>query len=93
MEKITGDEPIHATIYRQTGDASRRVASKKYIEQGQHLMYEEGLTIRQHFAAMALQGLCVQAISGSHNQLKNMVAELPEKAVALADALIAELNK
>lgn len=26
-----------------------------------------GLTKREYFAAMAMQGLCVQAIAGSHN--------------------------
>lgn len=43
-----------------------------------------GLTKREYFAAMALQGLCSQAIFvGSHTS----------RAVEMADALIAELSK
>jgi len=52
-----------------------------------------GLTKREHFAAMAMQGLCVQAIPGRHNTLVDMLNELPRKAVAMADALIEELSK
>lgn len=44
----------------------------------------QALTKREYFAALALQGLCSQAIFvGSHAQ----------RAVEMADALIAELDK
>lgn len=55
-----------------------------------------GLTIRQHFAAMALQGLVTQQapvdriISESNNHLLH---QLSKASVIIADALIAELNK
>ena len=52
-----------------------------------------GLTKREYFAAMAMQGLCVRAIPGSHNTLREMLNELPRIAVAMADALIEELDK
>lgn len=55
--------------------------------------FNAGLTKREWFAGMALAGLCPMCIPGSHNTTKQMVRELPEKAVALADALIEELNK
>lgn len=61
--------------------------------QGKILVDGIGLTKREYFAAMALAGLCPMCIPGSHNTLGQMVKELPEKAVALADALIEELNK
>lgn len=54
----------------------------------------DGLTKREYFAAMAMQGLCVPAIPGHHNT--NLAPEAKAKAtsaVALADALLAELSK
>lgn len=53
-----------------------------------------GLSKREYFAAMVLQGLVVQAIMGSHNA--NDAAECrfkAEMAVNLADALLEELKK
>lgn len=48
----------------------------------------DGLTKREHFAAMALQGLMA-------NAMENMLpwVQCPALAVEMADALIAELNK
>jgi len=52
------------------------------------------LTKREYFAAMALQGLCVQAIAGSHNSdTESFNIEKADHAVNLADALINALNK
>lgn len=53
-----------------------------------------GLTKREYFAAMAMQGLCVPCIPGSHNA--NSPGESQAKAimaVRIADALVEELNK
>lgn len=53
-----------------------------------------GLSKRECFAAMAMQGLCVPAIPGSHNsddQWENQ--SKAQHAVRLADALLAELAK
>lgn len=54
-----------------------------------------GLTKREYFAAMALSGLAVQAIAGSHNDftLPKNASHQAKNAVALADSLITELNK
>lgn len=46
--------------------------------------YAVGLKKREHFAAMAMQGLLA---AGAH------YSTLSEKAVVIADALIIELNK
>lgn len=49
---------------------------------------ELGLTIRQHFAAMALQGYCA-----NRNTPHRDAEYISMYAVQLADALISELNK
>ena len=56
-----------------------------------------GLTIRAHFAAMAMQGLMANALtlhavahSGDHQKA---ISETADMAAACADALIAALNK
>lgn len=48
----------------------------------------DGLTIRQYFSAVAMQGIL--SMNGSDLLLKSQVAE---NAVEYADALIIELNK
>ena len=53
----------------------------------QYLRYKPGLTKREHFAAMAMQGL----LSGAHFQAP--LDELCQQSVEVADALIKELNK
>lgn len=52
----------------------------------------KGLSKREYFAAAALTGLCVQAIPGPHNGVKEMVKECSYKAVMIADATIKELE-
>lgn len=47
-----------------------------------------GLTKREHFAALAMQGYCSAGSTGMPNKLA-----LAEMSVELADALINELNK
>ena len=48
-----------------------------------------GLTKREYFAAMAMQGLCANSIAGSHNKPSNLAID----AVMYADALLKELDK
>jgi hypothetical protein len=53
-----------------------------------------GLTKREYFASMAMQGLMVQAIPGGHNRNDSLNnAERAKFAVDMADALIDALNK
>ena len=55
---------------------------------------ELGMTKREYFAAMALQGLMVQAIPGGHNSNSyNLNKDRAKFAVDMADALINELSK
>lgn len=51
---------------------------------------QDGLTIRQQFAAMAMQGMLSANYGDFNNDHNQRIAEL---AVIQADALIAELNK
>lgn len=59
----------------------------------------DGLTKREYFAAMALQGLCVQGAYDKKLQLQleelntTTSVMIATYAVDIADALIAELNK
>lgn len=53
----------------------------------QFLPYKQGLTKREYFAAMAMQGL----IAGAEYAVP--LIELAEQSVEIADALINELNK
>ena len=46
----------------------------------------DGLTKREYFAAMAMQGLC-------NNLHPKNVADMPSLAVVIADALLKELDK
>lgn len=50
--------------------------------------YESGLSKREYFAAMALQGICAADTGNRESSPK-----LAEWALAAADALIAALNK
>lgn len=48
-----------------------------------------GLTKREYFAGLAMQGIVANSIPGSHHTPNNMARD----AIAFTDALIAELNK
>jgi len=76
MSKITGNEPMHSIAmpgfyYPDGGHEDRYV--------------RDGITIRQYFAAMAMQGI----LAGTNTDLDNIGV----CAVDAADYLIAELNR
>lgn len=79
---ITGNEPAFATPDNGTEHA--------ITWQGQ-----KGLTIRQHFAAMAMQGICskpddtIYHVNGGWLHPETVA----QNALVIADALIKELNK
>jgi len=50
--------------------------------------FRVGLTKREHFAVLAMQGLCSTSIAGAHKRPDNLVKE----AVQMADALLAALE-
>jgi hypothetical protein len=53
---------------------------------------ESGLTKREYFAALAMQGVEASNFENEH-QLIQGAQRVAQRAVALADALIAELSK
>lgn len=52
-----------------------------------------GMTLREHFAGLALQGLCSACNSDGEWTGVVSMADAPEEAVKLADALLEELEK
>lgn len=69
-------------------------ASTKYDDDGTPIgdLSRPGLTKREYFAGLAMQGLGVSNLVGQ-NMLVLRSAEIAELAVERADALIAALNK
>ena len=84
--KITGNEPAHPTTTRVElkWDDSQPHTDPKMVA-----IQEGGLTIRQQFVAMAMQGLCVNTGRNGFNYPDSIA----EQAVKIADHLISELNK
>lgn len=79
MSKITGNENVYPSQYK---------GKDKF--DWDEIKFKDGLTIRQHFAAMAMQGYCGGEFTGQSGQSHE---ELAEWCVKMADALIKELNK
>lgn len=76
--KTNGEEPINPTAYW-----SERISEKGGLVQG------EGLTKREYFAAMAMQGALSSITGGDWASAINVA----KRSVEYADALIEELNK
>lgn len=72
--KITGNEPINPTIWDDR--------NKPEI-----IRDNDGLTIRQYFAAIVMQGFVVGADCDAP------LSAIAHDSVSMADALILELNK
>jgi hypothetical protein len=79
MAEITGNEPVYAK-------------SAFYHPDGGVDAPQSGLTIRQHFAAMAMQGLLANNWKGYSDRNEECDA-LALAAVNFSDALIETLNK
>lgn len=74
MSKITGNEPINPTIWDD-----RNVP---YF-----LRDHDGLTVRQYYAGLAMQGLLAMGFTEGDEVI------IAKVSVSLSDALITELNK
>lgn len=90
------DEEINRLVdaAANRGTNPQDLCSPFLIEGTNKVIVHFGLSKREMFSAMVLQGLVVPAIPGfqNHNN-KNEVTHKAEMAVRLADALIKELNK
>lgn len=86
MEKITGNEPA-MPIIKTVGDGTGTIGS----------VIEPGLTIRQHFAAISLQGMLsnpeLYKITSEYMKPEYISEFYCKCSVEQADLLIAELNK
>lgn len=95
---ITGNEPISMGQYEDIVYDNYAVYNKGLPNEfkgrkilSRNMVIAPGLTIRQEFAARAMQGL---ASSLDDRELTEGLAQaIVREAVLLADALIAELNK
>ncbi|AZA49781.1 hypothetical protein EG346_17045 [Chryseobacterium carnipullorum] len=57
--------------------------------QSEYSLYQmSGLSKREYFAGLAMQGLCANSIPGSHHNTKNLI----EEAVQYADELLKQLD-
>lgn len=97
MKDLKKDDLIFPTLLRQIGENAYRLPYPKELEQPiqNHITSSFGLTKRELFAAMALQGMLSHPTrykprEGSSN---NWHEAISEEAVQIADALITELNK
>lgn len=93
--KITGNEPIAPTMYRQIGDNDYRIATTRDQIEGNFLSAYGGITIRQQFAMAAMQGMLAHATryKPRDGASSNWHETISEESVQIADALIAALNK
>lgn len=87
--KTNGNDPINTVTMRQIGDDEYRLATEKDIREGIWLSARGGLTKREYFAALAMQGILVESKSLDTKNLKTMAGI----SVETADALIEALNK
>jgi hypothetical protein len=66
----------------------------EHTHSGEVLEYSKGLTKREYFAGLAMQGLMVQAIPGSHNiNDKDNNLYRAKFAVDMADELLKQLGE
>lgn len=84
--KELGNEIVSPCILRQTSETDFRIATDRDLKENIYLRSNNGLTKREYFAGLAMQGLCVN--DGFPTNEKLACA-----AVVIADALLEELSK
>lgn len=87
MSAVTNGGPVFPVNTRSDGDLDNGAFGH---QSGPSLWQFAGLTKRELFAAMAMQGFCADP---SCHQLFADPEEMAENAVGCADALLAELTK
>jgi len=86
MRTSNGDMPAMAQAIHPT---STSAAQAKACGLPSETTYYQGLTKREHFAAMAMQGLCANTYAIE----KLSTRELGREAIFVADETLAELEK
>ena len=90
------ETPIHPLILRQTGENEFKVATEKDQREGIFLSSSYGLTKREYFAALAMQGLLANPNIKRPEQnanLKNDLKIFSSIAIEYADSILSELSK
>lgn len=83
---VPGDQDVSTIdLVRDNG---RKPAYPEVIAGTDGSYSKGGLTKREYFAAMAMQGLCANSIPGKHHDFAFLTGE----AVRYADALLSELS-
>jgi len=82
--KITGNEPAMARPYSH----DERPSGKYEGDYPESFQAFTGLTIRQYYAGLAMQGLLINPETNG-----KLFFEIANNAIKCADALIEELNK
>lgn len=80
------NKPVYPVVMQQISECDYRAAKPNDDIRFQRPM--EGITKREYFAAMAMQGLVIW--DQSQNNTNEWIAK---EAVALADALLVQLDK
>lgn len=92
MEKFTGDEPAMPFLKHNEDGYGQSIVLSSSDGSKQFLNYETGLTIRQQFAAMAMQGLMAVNNKGEQGWDEGVISAA-KISVQMADALITALNQ
>jgi len=85
--KKLGNEFVEHKFLRQIGDSAYRLATPKDIEKGDYLVSHFGLTKREYFAGLAMQGFL------SNSSFKETDVVCSDMAIQFSDALLEELSK
>lgn len=94
--KTEPNDPIQPITLRQVGDNDFRKASDKDIQQGLYLHHKSGLTKREYFAAMAMQGLLTRVPKRDGGEVDLGILELQrivDESCIAADSLMKVLNE
>jgi hypothetical protein len=81
------NEPAYPVVFHNTGDLNDSAPNGEVVAPGCSLQLP-GLTKREHFAAMAMQG-----ILSTNYESYPLAATTAKQAIEYADALLAELAK
>lgn len=81
------EQPIAPITLRHIGVNDFRIATEKDIRDGQFLTSFGGLTKREYFAGLAMQGYAASEIEFDD------VSAMAKSAILFADTLLAELEK
>ena len=88
MAKITGNELVNSFGYTERISSPYGGNVSEIVNKVSH-----GLTIRQYYAGLMLQGLLTDTERAKNFTLEGIKLPMIQLSVAIADALIAELNK